>query len=66
MFSSEKTLLGRIVTGCFLILLAALMLWLAVWVVQQIWVWILVAVLVVAVIATVVAVVRVRRDRWFR
>lgn len=64
--SSEKTVLQRLVIACAVIVFAAFLLWLAVWLIQQIWGWLLLALILVAVIATVVVVVRVRRDRWFR
>jgi uncharacterized membrane protein YraQ (UPF0718 family) len=45
---------------------AAFLLWLTIWLIQQIWVWLLVAVVLAGAITVTVIVVRFRRDRWFR
>lgn len=66
MSSSEKTVLQRLVSACAVIAFAAFLLWLAVWLLQQIWGWLLLILLVAAVVTAAVAVVRARRDRWFR
>ncbi len=66
MSSSEKTVLGRLVSACASVALAAFLLWLAVWLIQQIWVWLLLAVVAGVVITVTVIVLRFRRDRWFR
>lgn len=66
MSPSEKTVLGRFVSACALVLLAAVLLWLAVWLLQQIWGCLLLAVIVAVLVAVVVGVVRARRDHWFR
>jgi phosphate/sulfate permease len=66
MSSSEKTVLGRFVSACAMVAFAAFLLWLAVWLIQQIWVWLLIAVVLGGVIAVTVIFLRYRRDRWFR
>lgn len=66
MSSSEKSVLGRFVSACAVIAVAAFLLWLAVYLIQQIWIWLLIAVVLVTAVTVVVMVVRFRRDRWFR
>ena len=66
MSSSKKTILGRFVSACAMVAFAAFLLWLGVWLIQQIWVWLLIALLIAAAVAVTVVVVRSRRDRWFR
>jgi len=44
--------------------LVALLLWAAVWLIQQVWVWLLVILAVVLVLGGLVWWLRVRRDRW--
>ncbi|MBF4563312.1 hypothetical protein ITJ43_14350 [Microbacterium sp. VKM Ac-2870] len=66
MSSSEKTVLQRFVSACATVAFAAFLLWLAVWLLQQIWGWLLLILLIGAVVAVVVIVLRARRDRWFR
>ena len=66
MSSSDKTVLQRLVSVCATVTFAAFLLWLAVWLLQQIWGWLLLILLIAAVTAVVVIVVRARRDRWFR
>lgn len=44
--------------------LVGLLLWLAVWLIQQVWVWLLVILAVVLPVGGLVWWVRVRRDRW--
>ncbi|KZE43288.1 hypothetical protein [Microbacterium sp. T32] len=66
MSSSEKTILGRFVSACAMVAVAAFLLWLAVWLIQQIWVWLLIAIVLAGVITVTVVVVRFCRDRWFR
>ncbi|SIS10589.1 hypothetical protein [Microbacterium sp. RURRCA19A] len=66
MSSSEKTVLGRFVSACAMVAFAAFLLWLAVWLIQQIWVWLLIAVVLAGVITVTVVALRFRRDRWFR
>jgi len=66
MSSSEKTVLGRFVSACGMIALAAFLLWLAVYLIQQIWIWLLIVVVLTILATVVVMVIRFRRDRWFR
>lgn len=66
MSSSEKTILGRFLSACAMLAFAAFLLWLAVWLIQQIWVWLLIAIVLAGAITMTVIVVRFRRDRWFR
>nr|WP_278102294.1 hypothetical protein [Microbacterium proteolyticum] len=66
MSSSEKTVLGRFVSVCAMVAFAAFLLWLAVWLIQQIWVWLLIAIVLAGVITVTVIFLRYRRDRWFR
>jgi hypothetical protein len=53
----------RILRLAGLLLLVAVMLWCAVWLIQQIFVWLIVIAVVVAVVVVVVWIVR-RRGRW--
>lgn len=66
MSSSEKTIIGRFVSACAMVAFAAFLLWLAVWLIQQIWVWLLIAVVLAGVTTVTVMVLRFRRDRWLR
>lgn len=66
MSSSEKPLLGRFVSACAMVAFAAFLLWGAVWLIEQIWGWLLLALILTAVVTVAVMVVRARRDRWFR
>ena len=66
MSSSEKTVLGRFVSACAMIAVAAFLLWLAVYLIQQIWIWLLIAIVLATVVIVITMVVRFRRDRWFR
>lgn len=66
MSSSEKTILGRFLSACAMVAFAAFLLWLAVWLIQQIWVWLLITVVLAGAITVTVIVLRFRRDRWFR
>lgn len=66
MSSSEKTVLGRFVSACAMVAFAAFLLWGAVWLIEQIWGWLLLALILAFVVTVAVMVVRARRDRWFR
>ena len=66
MSSSEKTVLGRFVSACAMIAVAAFLLWLAVYLIQQIWIWLLIAIVLATVVIVIAMVLRFRRDRWFR
>lgn len=62
----EKSILRRIVGASALLLFAALMIWTAVWLIQQIWVWLVVAIAAVVIVWLAVVIVRWRRSRWLR
>lgn len=63
---SEKSFLRRIVGASALLLFAALMIWSAVWLIQQIWVWLVAGFAAVMIVWLVVVIVRWRRNRWLR
>jgi predicted tellurium resistance membrane protein TerC len=63
---SEKSLTARLVGFAAAVLLVAVLLTLAVWLIQQIWVWLLAGTLIVVLIWIGILVVRWRRDRWLR
>lgn len=64
MYIQPKSLMARLLTAAWTILLIALLLWLAIWLLAKIWVWIV----AIAVIATLIAIgfwLRRRcRDDW--
>ncbi|MFC7925154.1 hypothetical protein [Microbacterium laevaniformans] len=66
MSSSEKTVLQRLVSVCATVAFAVFLLWLAVWLLRQIWGWLLLILLIAVVVAVIVVVVHVRRNSWFR
>lgn len=66
MSSSDRSVLGRLASASTLVLLCAFLLWLAIWLIQQIWLWLLVGLIVALVMVVAVRVLRARRDRWFR
>lgn len=66
MSSSEKTVLQRLMSVCATVAFATFLLWLAMWLLQQIWGWLLLILLIAAVVTVAVVVLRARRDRWFR
>lgn len=66
MSSSDKTLVGRLIQIAASILIGCLLLWLAVWILQQIWIWLLIIAGLILVSWTLVLVLRWRRDRWLR
>lgn len=49
----------------FTVLLSCTLLWVAVWLLQQIWIWLLIVAIVALATWLTVRVVRWRRDRWF-
>lgn len=63
---SEKSLLRRVVGASALLLFAALMIWTAVWLIQQIWVGLVAGIAAVVIVWATVVIVRWRRSRWLR
>jgi len=63
---SEKSLAARLLTFAIAVLLGAVLLAIAVWLLQQIWVWLLVGTLIVFLVWIGILVIRWRRDRWYR
>ncbi|MBD8478935.1 hypothetical protein [Microbacterium sp. CFBP 8794] len=62
--SSDRGPLEAAKAFAWAVFLVALLLWLSVWLIQQIWVWLLVILAVVLVASGLVWWLRVRRDRW--
>lgn len=66
MSSPEKGPVARFVSAAWAVLFACILLWAAVWLIQQV-IWWLVALAVVAVLIwAAVLLLRWRRDRWLR
>lgn len=64
MSSSDRSPLQAALALAWTALLIAALLYAAVWLICQIWVWLLVLTLLAGVITTLVWWLRVRRDRW--
>jgi hypothetical protein len=64
MYIQPKSLLARLLTAAWTILLIALLLWLAIWLLAKIWIWIV----AIAGIATLIGIGlwlrRLRREHW--
>lgn len=66
MTSSEKGPLARLVSLSWAVLLCAALLWAAVWLLQQIWTWLVALAAVTTAIWVAVVIIRWRRDRWLK
>ncbi|KZE42036.1 hypothetical protein [Microbacterium sp. T32] len=64
MSSSDRGPLEAAKAFAWTVFFIALLLWAAVWLIQQIWVWLLVLLAVVLLVGGVVWWLRARRDRW--
>jgi phosphate/sulfate permease len=64
MSSSARGPLETAKAFAWTVFLVALLLWAAVWLIQQVWVWLLVLFAVVLLVGGLVWWWRVRRDRW--
>lgn len=64
MSSPERGPLQAALTAAWTLLLIAALLWGAVWLISQIWVWLVVVALLIGLLAAVLWWLRVRRDRW--
>jgi len=62
MAPSDRGPLGSVLSAAWVCFIVALLLWLAVWLIQQIWIWLL----LLGIVVTTVFVGRwwLRRDRW--
>lgn len=64
MSSSDRGPLEAAKAFAWTVFLIALLLWAAVWLIQQVWVWLLVILVVGLVVGGLVWWLRLRRDRW--
>lgn len=64
MSSSDRRPLEAAKAFAWTMFLVALLLWVTVWLIQQVWVWLLVLLAVVLLVGGLVWWLRVRRDRW--
>lgn len=64
MSSSDRGALEAAKAFAWTVFLIALLLWAAVWLIQQVWVWLLVLLAVTLLIGGAVWWLRARRDRW--
>lgn len=64
MSSDPKNPLRWLIDMAWAVFGICLLLWLAVWFIQQIWVWLLAALIVAAVVTAAALVLRWRRDGW--
>lgn len=62
--SPERSLLQAALALAWTLLLIAALLWAAVWLISQIWVWLVVIVCVVGVVGLLLWWLRARRERW--
>lgn len=60
--SSEQGPVARLLAAAWAVFFACLLLWLAVWLIEQIWVWLLIIAAVVAVVSALLWLRR--RSRW--
>lgn len=64
MSSSDRGPLQTVKAFAWTVFLVALLLWAAVWLVQQVWVWLLVLLAIVLISGGLAWWLRARRDRW--
>ncbi|KTS91154.1 hypothetical protein NS183_05765 [Microbacterium testaceum] len=64
MSSSDRGPLETAKAFAWTVFLVALLLWAAVWLIQQVWVWLLILLAVVVLVGSLVWWWRMRRDRW--
>lgn len=64
MSAPEKGPLSALLSAVFLLCLICVLLWVAVTIIQAIWVWLLIGLVAVGLIWAVVVALRLRRDRW--
>lgn len=64
MSAPEKSPLNAALSAVFLLCVICVLLWVAVTVIQAIWVWLLIGLLAAGLIWAVVVALRLRRDRW--
>lgn len=64
MSSSDRGPLETAKAFAWTVFLVALLLWATVWLIQQVWVWLLVILAVILLVGWLVWWMRARRDRW--
>lgn len=64
MYIQPKSLLARLLTAAWTILLIALLLWLAIWLLAKIWLWIMAIAAIVTLIGIGLWLRRLRREHW--
>lgn len=64
MSAPEKGPLNAALSAVFLLCVICVLLWVAVTIIQAIWVWLLIGLLAAGLVWVVVVALRLRRDRW--
>lgn len=64
MSSSDRGPLETAKAFAWTVFLVALLLWLSVWLIEQVWVWLLILLVASLLVGGVVWWLRLRRDRW--
>ncbi|MCO5222575.1 MAG: hypothetical protein M9947_13495, partial [Thermomicrobiales bacterium] len=64
MYFQPKSLLARLLTAAWTILLIALLLWLAIWLLAKIWLWIVAIATIVTLVGIGLWLRRRRREDW--
>lgn len=64
MSSSDRSPLQVALAAAWTVLFIAVLLWVAVWLISQIWVWLLVAAVLAGLVTVLMWWWRLRRDRW--
>ncbi|GAA2950430.1 hypothetical protein [Microbacterium schleiferi] len=64
MSAPEKGPLSAALSAVFLLCVICVLLWVAVTIIQAIWVWLLIGLLAAGLVWAVVVALRLRRDRW--
>jgi hypothetical protein len=63
-FPSPQGPLNQLANAAAILVVIAFMLWLAVWLIQQIWVWLLILSGIALLLAGTISWIRWRRNRW--